>query len=155
MFGLIPLPWKLGFLALAIAASGASGYVLGRKHVRMAWDAQRAVDAAAEAKARGIYEERERMWTKATEVAGEKFNERIKIGDAWAARELGRLRASAGSSGRMPSAPGITETCAGAISGGPGISELQRAGEAIVGLVQSADRDRAALVACVDAWPKQ
>ena len=149
---MIPLPWKLGILALVLAAYGASAYVLGRKHVRQAWMAERASVAAEMARLEGQIEERERIWANAMKVAGEKYSERAAQADRNFGVGLDRLRRAYASRTRMPIPTPAPEGCPG--PSGPTAADLLRAGETIAGLARDADRDRAALMACVEAWPR-
>lgn len=152
MIPAIPLSYKLGALALALALAGAAGYVQGRKSLRGDLDALRASYAAAAAQAKGQAEERERMWTNAAQVAGEKYDARIKAGDDWAAAQLDRMRDAAATGERVRAA---TETAGGCPAPrGPTQAELLGASREIIELARDADQDRAALEACLAAWPR-
>jgi hypothetical protein len=70
MLGLIPLPWKLGILALAVALAGVSGYVKGRNSLKADMAALRQGYEVASAQAAGREAERVRQWTGAVIVAG-------------------------------------------------------------------------------------
>lgn len=152
MMSLIPLPWKLAGLALLIAVCSVSGYVLGRKHVRQAWDADRAAVTAEMSRLKGKQEERERMWTEAMKVAGEKWNARTEKADRDFDSYLSRLRDAYARSDRVRSASTPAQACPADSIGTK--AELLREAEALVGAIRDADRDRAGLEAAVSAWPR-
>jgi len=151
--GLIPLPWKLGIVAVAVALVGVSGYVKGRNSLKADMQALRQGYEVASAQAAGREAERVRVWTNAAVVAGEKFNERAKVADASFDSNLDRLRRAYNShSARLRPPASAAGSCPE--PSGPTAGELLKAGEMVAGLVREADRDRAALMACVSAWPR-
>lgn len=156
MFGLtprlIPLPYKLGALALLVALVGVSGYVKGRKDVRALWNAEKRSYELALAQAVGARQERERMWREAITVAGAKYDERAKMADQSFDASLDRLRNAYNSSARLRLPAAAAGSCPE--SSGPTAGELLKAGELVAGMVRDADRDRAALISCVQSYPR-
>lgn len=150
--GLIPWYWKLAALALLVALAAASGYVRGRQDVRALWEAERQALQVEIARAAGAARERERMWKQAMVTAGEKFDERAKIADAGFDASLDRLRNAYASGAGLRIPASATSQCPE--PSGPTAAELLRAGEALAGIIRDADRDRAALMSCVAAWPR-
>lgn len=152
MLSLIPWSYKLGALALVVALVGVSGYVKGRKDVRALWRAEVASYREAAAQAAGAARERERVWKQAMTVAGEKYDARAKVADGNFDTALDRLRNAYSSRDgiRQPAKP--PGQCPE--PSGPTAAELLRAGEDLAGILRDADRDRAALMACVGAWPR-
>ncbi len=157
---MIPIPMmtpaliKYGVIAAVVAALCLVSYVTGRKHVREAWDAERAANTLVAAQAAAVAEERERVWTNAAVVAGEKYAQQITQIQASSARaraELNRMRDSSGAS-RVPGATEAAASCSRA--GGATRDELLGFGETVVGLAEAADRARAGLIACLEAWPR-
>lgn len=149
---MIPLPWLAGGLALAVAVSGVSGYVSGRKSLRDQMTALERSYAVAAAQAAGREAERLRVWTNAAKIAGERYAERAQIADRSFDASLDRLRNAYSSSERMRSTAPAPEGCPG--PSGPTAAELLRAGETIAGMARDADRDREALISCVAAYPR-
>lgn len=156
MFGLtprlIPLPYKLGALALLVALVGVSGYVKGRKDVRALWNAEKRSYELALAQAVGARQERERMWREAITVAGAKYDERAKMADRSFDSSLDRLRSAYASSARLRLPAVAAGQCDRA--GEPTAADVLRAGEEFAAILRDADRDRAALATCVAAWPR-
>lgn len=156
MFGLtprlIPLPYKLGALALLVALVGVSGYVKGRKDVRALWNAEKRSYELALAQAVGARQERERMWREAITVAGAKYDERAKMADQSFDASLDRLRSAYASSARLRLTPKDAGSCDR--TGEPTARELLAAGETLAAIVRDADRTAAALASCVAAWPR-
>ena len=152
MLGLVPVPWKLGIAAAVIGILCVSSYVAGRKAVRGQLDALRQSYEVAAAQSAAREAERVRMWTQAVTVAGAKYDERAKIADSSFDASLDRLRnAYASVKGVRLAAPAAGECPA---AGGPTRAELLGMGETLARLVREADRDRAALMACRQAWPQ-
>lgn len=149
---MIPITWLAGGLALAVAVSGASGYVAGRKAVRGEMDALRQSYAIAAAQAAGREAERGRMWQQALTVAGDKFNERIEAGNGWTATREQRLRDAAATSERVYAATTVTPGCPAVNQ--PRLADVLAASREIVALARDADAVRAAALACISAWPQ-
>ena len=145
---------KYGVIALAVLTLTVSSYVMGRKHVRAAWDAERAANALVAAQAAAVAEERERVWTNAAVVAGEKYAQQITQIQASGARaraELNRMRESSGGS-RVPGTTEAAASCSRA--GGATRDELLGYGATVIELAEAADRARAGLMACLESWPR-
>lgn len=150
---LIPLPYKLGILAFAVALAGVCGYVKGRSSLKSEMQALRQSYEVAAAQAAGREAERVRMWSGALIQAGRQYDERAKVADSSFDANLDRLRrAYAASGSRVQPAASVAGSCAE--PSGPTAGELLKAGELVAGLVRDADRDRAALISCVQAWPR-
>lgn len=148
---MIPATWIAGGVAVAVGLAGVSGYVAGRKALRGEMDALRRSYEIAAAQASAREAERIRMWSQAITVAGAKYEERAQVADRSFNGSLDRLRDAYASRDRMrPAAPAPAGCPA---PSGPAAADLLRAGEAIAGIARDADRDRAALIACVQAWP--
>ncbi len=148
----IPLPWKLGLLAIVVALAGVSGYVKGRKDVQALWNAERQSYEVALAQAVGARQERERMWREAMTVAGRQYDERAKMADQSFDTSLDRLRSAYASSARLRLPAAASGQCDRA--GEPTAADVLRAGEELAAILRDADRDRAALATCVAAWPR-
>ena len=152
MIGLIPLPYRIGIAAALVGILCVSSYVAGRKAVRGQLDALRQSYEIAAAQSAAREAERVRQWTNAVKVASEKYDERAKIADASFDSSLDRLRnAYASVKGVRLAAPAAGE-CPG--PSGPTGADLLGMGETLARLVREADRDRAALMACVQAYPR-
>lgn len=152
MLGLIPFPYRIGIAAALVGVLCLSSYVAGRKAVRGQMDALRQSYEVAAAQAAAREVERVRMWTNAVTVAGAKYEERAKVADASFDSSLDRLRNAYSSiKGVRFTAPTSGECPA---TSGPTGAELLGMGETLARLVREADRDRAALMACVQAHPR-
>ena len=150
--GLIPLPYKIGAIALAVALVGVSGYVKGRNSLKADMAALRQSYEVAAAQAAGREAEKSRMWANAAKVAGEKFSERAKVADASFDSNLDRLRRAYASSGsRVQPAASAAGSCdeTGRISAG----DILKQGEALAAILRDADRAQSALKSCVAAFP--
>lgn len=152
MINLIPLPYKLLALGVLAIALFVTGFVAGIKWERPKRDALEQGYKAAAAQAAGREAERIRMWQQAMKVAGEKFNARREQADRSHDAYLDRLRDAYTRSERVRASSPAPEVCAR--PGGPTAADLLRQGEAIAAIARDADRDRAALMACVEAWPR-
>lgn len=148
----IPLPYKLAAVGIAIALSGTFGYFKGRAHMLERWNAANAAAAVEQARRQGEQDERERMWQDAMQTAGAKYDERAKIADSSFDASLDRLRNAYSSSARLRQPAEAAGSCPEA--SGPTAAELLEHGETLARLVREADRDRAALMACVQAYPR-
>lgn len=149
---MIPRVYMIGIAAALVGILCVSSYVLGRKHVREQMDALRQSYEVAAAQAAAREAERVRMWTNAVKVASEKYDERAKMADASFDSSLDRLRnAYASVKGVRLAAPTSGECPS---PSGPTGAELLGMGETLARLVREADRDRAALMACRQAWPQ-
>lgn len=148
----IPLPYKLGALAIALAVSHAFVYFKGRSHMLERWNAANAAAAVEQAKRQGEQDEKERMWETAMKTAGAKYDERAKIADSSFDTSLDRLRNAYSSSARLRQPAQAAGSCPEA--SGPTAADVLRTGEALAGILRDADLDRAALMACVTAWPR-
>lgn len=149
---MIPLPWLAGGLALAVAVSGVSGYVSGRKSLRDQMTALERSYAVAAAQAAGREAERGRLWKQAVILSAEKYDASLKINSGRARTELERLRDSAATRDRVRTATETTGSAPAAC--GATRAELLRFGEAVVGLAEQAATADAGLRACVGAWPR-
>lgn len=149
---LIPWYWKLGAAAALAAALYAWAYLDGRDSKQGELDALRQSYEVAAAQAAGMRKERERMWAEAITVAGRRYDERAKIADASFDSSLDRLRNAYASSARLRLTPKAAGSCAE--PSGPTAAELLGMGETLARMVREADRDRAALMACVGSWPR-
>jgi hypothetical protein len=152
VIGLIPFPYKLGALALAVALVATSGFVAGRKSLRGQMDALRQSYEIAAAQSAAREAERVRQWSNAVKVASEKYDERAKIADSSFDASLDRLRNAYSSVKGVRFAAAVAGECPG--PSGPTGAELLGMGETLARLVREADRDRAALDACYRSWPR-
>ena len=152
MLGLVPLPYKLGAIAVVVALVGVSGYVRGRKDVRALWNAERQSYQVALAQAVGARQERERMWREAMTTAGRLYDDRAKVADQSFDASLDRLRSAYASSARLRLPAAAAGSCPE--PSGPTAADVLRAGEELAAILRDADRDRAALTACVAAYPR-
>lgn len=152
---MIPIPYQLlirfGLPALIAVMLLVGAYSMGRKHVREAWDLERQAQRAELEHAKGIQQERERMWSKAMTTAGVKYDERATIADQSFDASVERLRRAYETRPRVREPAGATGQCPS--PSGPTAADVLGAGEALAAIVRDADRDRAALDACVRAWP--
>lgn len=154
---MIPLPgipwyWKLGAVALAGLALYAWAYLDGRDSKQSELDALERSHAEAFARASGAARERERINNEAMAVAGRKWDEHAKIAGGKFDTALDRLRRAYASRDGVPRNPETAGQCPE--PSGPAAAELLRQGETIAGIARDADLDRAALMACVSAWPR-
>lgn len=140
---------------LAIAAGLlTTAYLTGRKHVRVQWEAERQAYRIAAAQVAAASEERERGLKQIAQRTEENLNEELKVRDARHATELSGLRNAINARrSRVSNDTTASAKCETASSTVVTLDELQRASEALVGIVTQADRERAALMACVAAWP--
>ncbi len=115
-------------------------------------DALRQSYEVAAAQAAGREAERVRQWEQSAIVAGEKYDERAKIADSSFDANLDRLRQAYSSVRGVRFAAPVAGECAE--PSGPTAGDLLRHGEAIAELARRADKDRAALISCIAAWPK-
>ena len=153
MIGLIPLPYRIGLLALAVALVAVSGYVKGRNSLKADMQALRQGYEIAAAQAAGREAERSRMWRKAAKVAGEKFDERSKMADSSFDANLDRLRSAyASSSNRVQPAASVAGSCPE--PSGISARDVLKQGEELAAILRDADRTALALQACVAAFPR-
>jgi hypothetical protein len=153
MIGLIPLPWRIGLLALAVALVAVSGYVKGRNSLKADMQALKQGYEIAAAQAAGREAERSRMWQQAAKVAGEKFDERAKMADSSFNSSIDRLRSAyASSSNRVQPAAAVAGECQAA--GGISAGDVLKQGEELAAILRDADRTALALQACVAAFPR-
>lgn len=147
-----PWMWKLGAVALAVAFWSWWMYDAGRDSKQAALDALKQSYELAAAQAAGARKAREQMWQEAITTAGAKYDERAKVADAGFDANLDRLRNAYASGARLRIPASVAGGCPE--SGGPTAAELLRAGQELAGILRDADRDAAALRACVSAWPR-
>ena len=148
---MIPGRYKLAIVCAMVAAVALWAYFEGRESKQGELDALRQSYEVAYAQAAGARQARERIWEQAIAVAGEKYDERAKIADQSFDASLDRLRDAYASSARLRLTPKATGSCAE--PSGPAAADVLRAGEQLAAILRDADRDRAALMACVGAWP--
>lgn len=111
--------------------------------------------AVATAQAAGREAERNRQWVNAVTIAGEKYDERIRLGDTWLDSERRatlKLRDNLARSDRVRGPAEATGVCPEV--SGRAKAELLGIREAVVELAGSANRDRLGLVACVEGRPR-
>ena len=153
------IPWltpsllKYGAVALAVATLAGSAYLKGRSDVKAAWNAERAANALVAAKAETANRETEKLWLGHVNKAEVEHAQTLRDTVARAADERQRLRDSAATSRRVSEATGAAGVgaqcpkCAAR-------AELLGLGEAYIGALEAADRERAGLAACAQAWPR-
>ena len=153
MLSLLPLPWRIGLLALAVALVAVSGYVNGRNSLKADMQALRQGYEIAAAQAAGREAERSRMWQQAAIQAGRQYDERAKMADSSFDRNLDRLRSAyASSSGRVQPAASVAGECQAA--GGISAGDVLKQGEELAAILRDADRTQSALAACIAAFPR-
>jgi hypothetical protein len=151
MLGLVPLPYKLGALALAVALAATSGFVAGRKSLRGQLDALRQSYEVAAAQAAGARKERERADEARITEAKEKLSHANKTVAAVRDDATRSLRERGESARLRIAASPAARDCP---VSGPGYEELLRKGEELEELVSAAARIGNALNACLSSWPR-
>ena len=153
------IPWltpslmKYGAIVLAVVALAGSAYFKGRSDVKASWEAERAANALIAAKAEAANRSTEKVWLAHVNKAEVDHAHTLRNTVARAADERQRLRDSAATSrivSRVTEATGSGAQCPKCATK----AELLGIGETLVGLAESADRERAGLMACAQAWPK-
>jgi hypothetical protein len=149
---MMSLPYKLLaalILALVLLIAGFIAGIKWEKPKRIALEQGYQV-AAAQTAGR----EAERVRQAAARIAHEqeKADARIAQADRSFDAYLGRLRDAYSRSDRVRAATPAPEGCPA--PSGPTAADILREGEKLAGIVRDADRDRAALEACVAAWPR-
>jgi hypothetical protein len=150
---LSPMILKLGIAAVAVALVATSSYVLGRKHVRAAWDAERAANALVAAKAEAANRLTEKSWLELANKAEVRHAQTLRDTTARASDERQRLRDAAATSRIVSTATGTTGRSA-EVPRCATRSELLGLGEELIRLAGAADTERAGLMACAQAWPR-
>jgi hypothetical protein len=149
-----PFLLKVGAVGVVAVTLFVTGCVEGRKQVRVLWDAERASYAVAAAQATARHKETERIWVEYTRGAEVAYGQNMLVTTTRANTERQRLRDAAATRERVVSAttvaPGGCSECPRCATK----SELLGLGEGIVDLAQSADSERAGLIACAQAWPR-
>ena len=153
------IPWltpsllKYGAVALAVATLAGSAYLKGRSDVKAAWNAERAANALVAAKAETANRETEKLWLGHVNKAEVDHAKTLRDTVARAADERQRLRDSAATS-RIVSA--VTRTADGCpiCPQCATKAELLRIGEAYLGSLESANRERADVMACAKSYPR-
>ena len=149
----IPSAYKYAAIGLAIVALAGSAYLKGRSDVHALWNAERAANALLAAKAEASNRQTEKAWLELTNKAEVEYAETLRITTARVATERQRLRDSAATSRRVSEVTGTTrsgQSCPKCATR----TELLGIGETLIGLAESADRERAGMMACAGAWPK-
>lgn len=148
---LIPLPYKIGILAVLAALLSVTAYVKGRNSLKADMQALRQSYELAAAQAAGREAERVRGWQQALIVSMEKWNVANKtiVADRDAAT---RSLRDAGDRARVRiAASPVARDCS--ISG-PGYEDLQRKGEELEELVSAGARLGNSLAACLAQFPR-
>lgn len=149
---LIPLPYRILGAAVLAAVLALTCYVGGRRSKQADLDALRRSYELAAAQSQAARKERERVWEQAMTQAGRQYDERAKVADRSFDNSLDRLRSAYASSAQLRVPAGTAGQCDRA--GEPTAADLLRQGETLAAIARDADRDRAALISCVQAWPR-
>jgi len=144
---------KYGAIALAIGTLAGSAYFKGRSDVKASWDAERAANALVAAKAEAANRLTEKSWLELTNKAEVDHAKTLRATTARAADERQRLRDAAATNRIVSSVTGATGRSAEVPSCATR-AELLGIGEAFVGALEAADRERAIAMSCAMAWPR-
>jgi len=144
---------KYGAIALAIATLAGSAYFKGRSDVKASWDAERAANALVAAKAEAANRLTEKSWLELANKAEVRHAQTLRDTTARASDERQRLRDAAATS-RIVSAATSPAGRSAEVPSCATRTELLGIGEAFVGALEAADRERAGLAACAQAWPR-
>lgn len=152
MIRLIPLPWRIGLLAALLAVLSASGYVMGRKHVRAEFNAYKAAQAVEVARIKGQQQERERQARERIADVERKAKVHEQVRERNTNDALDRMRHAYASTRGLRLAPGSTAICPADSIGTK--AELLREAETLIGAIRDADKDRAGLTDAMASWPR-
>jgi hypothetical protein len=152
VIGLMAWPYKAAAILAIVAALALVGYVKGRGDVRALWDAERAGYRAAAAQAAIREAETAKRWRVQVDEAQRAYDGELRTIERRNDDYLDRLRDALARSDRVRA--GAPAPAGGEGAGRATAAELFGKGEELARLVREADRDRAALIACVGAWPR-
>ena len=144
--------WKAGAIALVAAGLWMHGCSVGKKgeHEKLVVLDTAYKVAAAQSEARA--KERLKAQTNVVSEAGKRYEKIVYVDKARAVSERVRLRDSAARGAGLP-ATTTPSGCPAPVVEATG-TELVGFAEGLIGLVEQANRDHAALAACLEAWPR-
>lgn len=147
---LSPITWLAGFAVICGIFLG--GYFKGRADEGVSWKIEKHGYEVAAGQAARREKETSDRWIKAVKLSGERYRAALKTYDGVYNNQLARLHKSAADAERLREASGAGS--GDSETSGPSAAELLRAGEELIELARDADKDRAALIACTQGWPK-